>query len=126
MSEVKPSKPYKEYLYERLTGRREAVAYLAAAAEDDDEDGYRLAVQDIFFALNPDVRAALSALETWREASVTLEQADEAVASGGVAGYPELSQRARIAFEDEQNKLAALRDAADSLRRARADEGGEG
>jgi hypothetical protein len=70
-------------------------------------------------------RAALSALEAWDKAVTEREAATDALKEATANSYPTLWEREHAAVKDEHEKRFALRDAADSLRRARADEGGE-
>jgi DNA-binding phage protein len=47
MREEKKSRPYKEFLYERLENPEEAAAYLNAALEDEDPTVFLIALRDI-------------------------------------------------------------------------------
>jgi probable addiction module antidote protein len=44
---MKKSKPYKDFLFERLQDPKEAAAYLNAALEDDDPGVFMIALRDI-------------------------------------------------------------------------------
>ena len=44
---MKKSKPYKDFLFERLKNPKEAAAYLNAALEDEDTGVFLIALRDI-------------------------------------------------------------------------------